>query len=250
MVYVRSEKENFSLRLLPAGGEGKALPSADPIKILLIDEFTMLREGLRLLIESQPGLRIVGDTSEREDALEVAAREQPDMILLDPFAQGDSDCSILDELLSVAKGAQVIVLTGTRDIATHRKAIYHGAKGIVLKQEACETLINAIKKVRAGEVWLDPSTTASLLSEMVSSARESKPDPEQAKIQTLSRREREVAALICEGLKNKLIASRLSITEATVSHHLTSIFNKLGVKDRLQLIVYMHRQGLSDIKDR
>jgi DNA-binding NarL/FixJ family response regulator len=85
---------------------------------------------------------------------------------------------------------------------------------------------------------------------MVSNAREKRSDPEQAKIQSLTQREREVVALACEGLKNRCIASRLFITEATVSHHLTSIFTKLGVTDRLQLIVYVHRQGLSRITDR
>jgi two-component system, NarL family, nitrate/nitrite response regulator NarL len=241
--YLSQEKENSKLGPTHVASENLVLPSANPIRILLVDEYTILREGLRLLIENQPGLLIVGEASKSEDATEVARREQPDIILLDPFAQSQGDCSILGELLSVANNARVIVLTGTRDTADHRKAICQGAKGIVLKQEASETLIKAIKKVSAGEVWLEPSTTASVLSEMVSNARDRKASPEQTKMQSLTQREREVAALAAEGLKNRDIASRLFITEATVSHHLTSIFNKLGVTDRLQLIVYVHRQG-------
>jgi DNA-binding NarL/FixJ family response regulator len=244
--YPGLEKDNSQLGLTPAAGGSLVLPGADPVRILLVDEYTIFREGLRLLIESQHWLRIIGEASERQDAIEVAAREQPDIILLDPFAQPQSDCSILDELLAAAKSAQVIVLTGTRDTAAHRKAICLGARGIVLKQESSETLIKAIEKVSAGEVWLEPSTTASVISEMVSSARDRKSNPEHGKIQTLTHREREVLTLVAEGLKNKHVALRLLITEATVSHHLTSIFSKLGVTDRLQLIVYAHRQCLTE----
>jgi DNA-binding NarL/FixJ family response regulator len=242
--YPELEKDKLPSELAPDASRSGASPNANPVRILVIDECTILREGLRLLMHDQPCLRIVGEASGHEDAIEAASREQPDIILLDPFAQPDSDCSILDELLSAAKNAQVLILTGTLDIAAHRKAICLGAKGIVLKQEASERLINAIKKVSAGEVWLEPSTTASVISEMVSNARDRKADPEQKKIQTLTRREREVVELVAEGLKNKQIALRLFIAEATVSHHLTSIFNKLGVTDRLQLIVYAYRQRL------
>ena len=247
MSYAGLEKENFQLGLTLSADGGRDFPSVNAIRILLVDEYTILREGLRLLIENQIDLQVVGEAGGREDAIEVATHKQPDIILLDPFAQSHSDCSILDELLSVAKNAQVIVLTGMRDTVAHRKAICLGAKGIVLKQEASETLIKAIKKVSAGEVWLEPSTTARVISEMVSNARDRKANPEQKKIQTLTQREREVVVRVAEGLKNKQIASRLFITEATVSHHLTSIFNKLGVTDRLQLIVYAHRQDLTEM---
>lgn len=250
MSYTSIGKNNLQSGLMLAADSSPALPSASTIRILLVDEHTVLREGLRLLIENYPGLVIVGEASEYEEAIEVATREQPDIILLDPFARSEIDCSILDELLSVAKSAQLIVLTGMRDTATHREAICLGAKGIVLKQESSETLIKAIKKVNAGEMWLEPATTASVISEMVYNARNRKANPEQSKIQALTRREREVVAHIAEGMKNKEVASRLFITEATVSHHLTSIFNKLGVTDRLQLIVYAHRQGLIEMGEK
>ena len=110
--------------------------------------------------------------------------------------------------------------------------------GLVLKDKAAEVLIKAIEKVHAGEVWLDRSLTASVLSEMSHSAQTKEPDRDSVKIASLTDREREIVGLVCEGLKNKQISERLSISEKTVRNHVTSVFDKLGVWTRAQAIVF------------
>lgn len=213
------------------------------IRILLVDEERIVRKGLRLLIEQQPGLTVVGEASDRAEALEMVAREQPDIVLLE-FLENQSGCEIVQELLSAARNTKVIMLTSRRDLKSHHQAMLLGAQGVVPKYEAPEVLIKAILKVTAGEIWVQRSTAASILAEMLCTLRGQKNDPEAYKIATLTRREREVVVLIGKGLKNKQIGCRLFISEATVSHHLTSIFNKLDVPDRLQLIVYAYQNHL------
>jgi DNA-binding NarL/FixJ family response regulator len=136
------------------------------------------------------------------------------------------------------------VLTGVRDVEMHRRAVRLGAVGLVLKEKAADVLLKAIAKVYAGEVWLDRLLIANVLSEITRPTSQSL-DPEDIKIKALTVREREIIKLIGQGLKNQAIANRLCISEATVRHHLTSIFGKLGVGDRLELAIYAYRHGLA-----
>jgi len=116
-----------------------------------------------------------------------------------------------------------------------------------LKNQSASTLVKAIERVHAGEAWLDRSTTASLLLELSPRNRAAKPDPELAKIASLTEREREVIKLVGKGLKNKQIAEKLFISNITVHHHLTSIYSKLDVSDRLDLLIYSYRNGLAHL---
>jgi two-component system nitrate/nitrite response regulator NarL len=220
-----------------------------PIRVLLIDDHAVVRSGLRMLVESCAGLRVAGEAANRAEALALAKREQPDVILLDLDMNNDNGLNFLPQLLTAAGRARVLILTGVRDPEAYSRAIRLGASGLLLKEKTTEVLIKAIEKVYAGEVWFDRSMIGSVLTEM---SREThggggatKSDPEAAKIATLTEREREVSALIGEGLKNKQIASRLFISETTVRHHLTSVFDKLGVSDRLELIIYAYQHGLA-----
>lgn len=217
---------------------------ASVVRILLIDDHAIIRSGLKMLIESQPGLKVVGEASDRAGAVSIASREQPDIILLDLDLGSESGLELIPPLRSAASQARVLVLTGLRDTEVHRNALRLGAMGIVQKEMASEVLLKAIHKVHAGEAWLDRSSIANLLSE-ISVVEASRPDPEGTRIATLSPREREVITLIGEGLNNKKIAERLQISETTVRHHLTSIFAKLGVSDRLELLVYAYRNKLA-----
>ena len=149
-----------------------------------------------------------------------------------------------DELRAVAKDARILILTGLKDSEAHRQAIRLGAMGVVLKEDAAEVLIKAIKKVHAGEVWVDRSTMGSLLHEMTRKDSD-EPDLEAAKIATLTDRERQVITLIAEGLKNKQIAERSCLSETTITHYLSSIFDKLEVSDRLELVIYAFRHDLA-----
>jgi DNA-binding NarL/FixJ family response regulator len=199
-----------------------------------------------MLLETQPSLRLVGEAGTCAVALELAAREQPDIILLDLDLGGSRSTDCLQELLTVATAARVIILTGVRDSQLHKQAVHLGAVGLVLKEHAAETLLKAIERVHAGEVWLDRTMIANVLSHMTRAT--TSVDPEVAKIALLTDREREVIALLGEGLKNKQIAERLFISEATVRHHLTSVFGKLEVADRLELVIYAYRHNLIHLR--
>jgi two-component system nitrate/nitrite response regulator NarL len=212
------------------------------IDILIVDDHAMLSAGLRLMIESHPRMRVVGEAANRTAALRSASETKPDIILLDLDLGDDSGFDLLPELLEAVPDTRVIVLTGLRDPEAQRRAVMLGAVGLVLKEKAIETVLKAIEKVQEGEVWLDRTMIASILRAHTVGAQEQ--NTATARIATLTEREREVIRLVGEGLKNKQIADRLVISEATVRHHLTSIFSKLGVADRFELVIFAYRYGL------
>ena len=222
-------------------------PATSRIRILLIDDHELVRTGLRLLIERRPEMIVVGEATNRAEALALAAGEQPDIILLDLDLGGQDGLDFLPEMRVASKQARVIVVTGMRAPEKYRRAVQLGAMGLVRKEEAGEVLIQAIEKVHAGQIWLEPSIVAHVLAEMSKQRAlgEEPIDPQATRIARLTAREREIIALIGAGLYNKQIAERLSISEATVSHHLTSIFAKLGLANRFDLVVYAYRYGLA-----
>jgi DNA-binding NarL/FixJ family response regulator len=214
---------------------------------MLVDDNSIVSEGLRLMIESQSGLRFVGSAAARAEALEIATRQQPDIILLDV---GPSESEVLDltpDLLLAAREARIIILTDRQDYPTVSRAARLGVMGMVLKSESAEMLIKAIEKVHEGEVWLDRSMMARLLLEITRPAAEQPLSPEEQKIATLTSREREVIALVGQGLKNKQIAQRLTISERTVRHHLTAIFDKLTISNRRELAIYAYQHNLAQL---
>ena len=195
-----------------------------------------------MLIEVEPGMKVVGQAGNRSEAMALAASEKPNLILLDIDLGDEDGLDFLPELRETAADVRVLILTGMKDVETHRRAARLGAAGLVLKERAAEVLLKAIRKVHQGEVWLDRSMMSSLLTEMTGP---DSVDLEAEKIVGLTPRELGVIALIAEGLKNKQIAERLFISETTVTHHLSSIFAKLGVSDRLELVIYAFAHKLA-----
>ena len=224
------------------------MQTPNPIRIQLVEDHSIVRAGLRMLIESHPGLTVVGEAANGAEALALAESRQPDIILLDLGLGQESGLDLLPRLQSVAGRARVILLTGVRDPEQHRRAVRLGAMGVVLKEEAAQVLLDAVQKVHAGEVWLDPSMVASMLGELSRPREVEKPDPEAARIASLSERECEIIALLCQGLPNKQVAGQLSISEVTVRYHLGHIYQKLGVEGRLELVIYAFRHGLAKPK--
>lgn len=218
-----------------------------PIRIMLLDHHQMVREGLRLLLQQEPGLEVVGEAGERQVALELLPSLCPDLILLELNLDGELDIEFIPQLLHKAGEARLILVTAISDPAIHRFAVQAGAMGVVEKKHPSSVLIKAIHKVHAGEVWIDRMMMAEVLTDLRRIRQGEAADPEAAKIAQLSEREREVIRLVGEGLRNKEIAQRLSISEVTVRHHLTSIYNKLGVSDRLELTIYAYQNGLAEL---
>jgi two-component system nitrate/nitrite response regulator NarL len=229
-----------------AATKTRARVAEDSIGVMVIDDHAVVRAGLHLLLEDTPGVHPVGEVSGSAQALAELQKHQPAITLLE-LNLGDQDgIDLLPELLQAVPYSRVIILTGSPDTKMHRQAIVLGARGLVMKSQDVDVLLKAIRRVHAGELWIDRALMHTVIGEMT--ARPDSGDPEAAKIAALTARELEIVAQIGEGLKNKQIAERLFISETTVRHHLTSIFSKLGVGDRLELVIYAYRHNLACIK--
>ncbi len=216
------------------------------IRILLVDAHTLFLAGLCCLMRDEPGLTVVGQAVNAAEAI-ACARTRPDVIIIDLVLGSENSLDFLSDLIEAGEGARVLVVTGVSDPQCHLRAVQLGAMGVVLKTESPGCLFKAIRKVHSGEMWLNRSMMASAMAEAFRATAAKKPDPESAKIANLSSRERQVIVMLSQGLKNKEIANRLFISEKTVGHHLSSIFSKLDVKDRLELLVYAYRHNLAQI---
>ncbi|MEA2465007.1 MAG: hypothetical protein QOJ98_2754 [Acidobacteriota bacterium] len=206
----------------------------DAVRILMTGDQPVIRTAVARLIASEPGMDVVGECCNRHDALEAAMRANPDVVVmdLDLGARANGGPEAVAQLLAAARRCAVLILTGNDDPQGLACALGNGALGVVLKNRPAEVLMRAIRAVRAGEAWLERSTVASAF-------RVNAPEHEPAKETRLTRRESEVVALVSMGLKNRKIAEILFISETTVRHHLTSIFNKLSVANRMELMRYM-----------
>ena len=212
------------------------------IRIMIVDDHAVIRAGLRMLIEQDSMMKVVAMAGNSAEAFEQLAKEAPDLIILDLVLGEEDGLTLLPALREKNPKTRILILTGVLNPDAHRAAIRKGAMGIVLKEHAADLLLKAIKKVNDGEVWIDRSMMGMVIQEF---SKPDQADPEVAKIEQLTSREREVIELVGEGLKNKQIAERLFISETTVTHHLSSVFSKLEVSDRLELIIYAFRHGLA-----
>jgi DNA-binding NarL/FixJ family response regulator len=217
-------------------------------RVLLVDAQAVVRAGLRLMINNQPGWLVSAEAASVREAFAQLATP-PDVIL--HHANLPEEPEAWRELLALARHAPLLVLTGKCELETHHRlfgeAITAGLKGLVFREDAPDTLFRALQTVQAGGVWLGSATLARVLGKLLNVKRARNTDPEIRKAATLTPREREIVALLCQGLKNKSIAGQLGLSEATIRHALTSIFGKLGVTDRLELAIYAYRYGLHQL---
>jgi len=227
-----------------------ARPLTDPtIRVLLVESHQTMRAGLRLLIEREPGIEVVGEADTLRAALQIASREQPSIILVGLMVGADHDLDDLPLLLLASKDARALALTGTPDVNVDRRAVRAGAMGLIAKQSPPDVFIKAIRKVHMGEAWLDRCTVADVLTEMSRPVKQERVNATALQIGSLTKRERDIIKLVSRGYKNKLVAQHLAISDVTVRHHLTSIFSKLELTDRFELIIYAYKNGLSDMSE-
>jgi RNA polymerase sigma factor (sigma-70 family) len=212
---------------------------------LIIDDHLVLRAGLRMMLERQIHMHVVGEAAGQDEAIEIARAKQPNIILLDLDLGGESGLDLLPKLLEAAPRARVIALTEMCGQQEYRRAVTLGAMGLVFKEQAVETVFRAIEAVYAGEVWLDRAMIADVPNAGAYAQRFSEQNAIASRIASLTERELDVIRLVGEGMKNKQIAERLAISESTVRHHLTSIFGKLGVADRTELVIFAYRHQLA-----
>ncbi|HJV00212.1 MAG TPA: response regulator transcription factor [Burkholderiaceae bacterium] len=214
-----------------------------PIRVLLVDDHQTMIWGLRKLIESEGGtMQVVGCAADCDGALAQAKAVSPDVIVLDLDLDGTSSLGILADLVK-GSGARVLVLSGTRDAAQLDAAVLHGARGVVGKDAAADVVLQAIRKLHQGELWLDQSLLGRIFDEMRNPPKRRKSDAGTDKIATLTAKERQICDLIAAGGGgNKALAQTLFISDHTLRNHLTSIYHKLGVTNRLDLYVFMTSQ--------
>jgi DNA-binding NarL/FixJ family response regulator len=212
------------------------------IRVIIVDDHSIVREGIRMIIENDEELKVVGESENIRDALTVISREKPDIVLLDLDLGKELSIDSISDIFSASSDSKVLILTGVIDEELHKRAMLSGARGILLKNHAGATLLKAIKKVHQGEAWIDRTLTAKLLNE--ANKNNQLTQLEQRKINSLTVRECEIIKLIAEGLVNKEIAKRLFVAEKTIRNHLTIIYSKLEVTSRLELAIYASRCGL------
>jgi two-component system, NarL family, response regulator LiaR len=210
---------------------------SDAIRLVIVDDHSVVREGLRAFLRLQDGIDVVGEAAGADEAIRVAAAASPDVVLLDVVMPDGDGIAAIRRLLEVAPGARVLVLTSFADDAQIFAAMAAGAAGYLLKDVDPAALADGIRDVHAGRPALHPSVAARLMR------RGGSPGPTHGDI---TAREHDVLRLVVEGLPNKQIAQRLGIGEKTVKTHVSRVLAKLGVEDRTQAAVLAIREGLVD----
>ncbi len=214
------------------------------IKVLIVDDQDLIRIGLRVLVETEDDLVLAGEAADGREAVAAIKRTRPDVVLMDirmPVMDG------IEALRAVAgdpqlAGTRVIMLTTFELDEYVFEALRAGASGFLIKDTSPGDLLNAIRVVAAGDSLLSPSVTRRVISEFASGTRRAAPHPE---IRRLTERERELVALVAEGLTNDEIAERLVLSPATVRTHVSRSMTKLGARDRAQLVVFAYQSGLA-----
>jgi DNA-binding NarL/FixJ family response regulator len=214
------------------------------IRVLLVDDQALFREGLETLLSVHDDIQVVGQASNGQEAVEVAAKVQPHVVLMDvrmPVLDGVRATRLLKQSLPKCR---VIVLTTFDDDEYVFDALHAGAVGYLLKDVASARLVEAIRATARGESILEPSVAAKVIAEFTRVSRMVPPAQMEQLVEPLSERELEILALIARGYSNKEIASQLFIAEGTVKNHVTHILGKLGVRDRTQAALKARELGL------
>jgi DNA-binding NarL/FixJ family response regulator len=215
------------------------------IRILIADDHPIVREGLRRLLSLEEDLDVVGEAGDGDTTVTLVEKLDPDVVLLDLRMPGMDGFTALQRLQKLNKRTKVIVLTASEDKNEFVQAMKMGCSGIVLKQTASDLIVKSIRRVYAGEIWLDSHTTAAVMRQFASPSEAAAQGALRARDRSpLSQREREIVALVAQGYKNKEMAEKMFISEQTVKNHLHNIFDKLGVSDRLELALYAIHKGL------
>ncbi len=214
------------------------------IRIVVADDHPIFRDGLCRLLALEPDFEVVAQASDGLQVLQILQQHDPDVLLLDLKMPNLDGLATLQKLQANRIRTKVIVLTASEDKNEFVQAMKFGTSGIVLKQTATELLIKSIRKVNAGEIWLDSHTTAAVMRQFANVEEMPATNAVSRERSPLSQREREIVALVAQGFKNKEMAEKMFISEQTVKNHLHNIFDKLGVSDRLELALYAIHNNL------
>jgi len=229
------------------GGTTTAPEGTSRIRVLLVDDQPLFRAGVRMLVGSQPDLEFVGEAANGAEGVQLARETAPDVVLMDirmPVMDGiAATTAIIESAAREARNAPRIVVLTTFDLdEAAARAIRGGASGFVLKDAEPEFLLAAIRTVHAGSAVIAAGATRELF-QFFSSSEPVKPEPEE--FGSLTAREKEIFVLAARGLSNSEIAATEYLSEATVKTHISRILSKLGLRDRVQMVVYAFEHGLT-----
>jgi len=211
------------------------------IRILIVDDHDIVREGQRALIETEPGMELVGEAKDGIEAVELAKRFQPDVILMDLHMPKKDGVEAITEIKGENPESRILVLTSFNEDEKVYAAIKAGAMGYLLKDSSPQKILKSIRKVYQGETSIGPRIAQKLMRE-IQRTSDSPPTEE-----PLTTREMEVIKLIAKGLSNQEIAEKLVISERTARTHITHILGKLHLANRTQAAIYALREGLADL---
>jgi DNA-binding NarL/FixJ family response regulator len=213
--------------------------SAGPIRVLLVDDQALVRGGLRLILDAEPDLEVVGEAADGDEGVRVALETRPDIVLMDVRMPTVDGITATAQLLGELPGTRVVMLT-TFDLDEYVvDAFRAGASGFVLKTAPPPQLVAAIRTVHTGDALIAPASTRRLIE------HGARPDAAGPELDVLTARERDVLALLARGLSNAEIADTLVVESSTVKSHVASLLAKLDVRDRVQAVVYAYEHGLA-----
>lgn len=208
------------------------------IRVLIVDDHAIVREGLTAMLETKPGIQVIGEAADGEDAVAKALSLKPDVILMDLLMPRKDGISATKEIIKNDPHAHILVLSSFSDDVQIVESMRAGAMGYLLKNTNSRELVDSIRRVHAGEMPLDPSITRQLLTKMA------QPNDERRLVKVLTKRQLAILPLVAQGLTNKEIGDKLGITDRTAGTHIGHIFRRAGVENRVQLAMLAERQGL------
>ncbi len=211
------------------------------VQILIADDHTLFRQGLRKLLEEETGFRVAGEAADGAEAVELVKKLRPDILLLDLLMPRRSGLEALRDMESSAGPLRTIILTATIEKSQIVEALQLGARGVVLKESALEVLVECIRVVMSGFYWIDRKRVTDILR----TVSELRPAHGTSIKFGLTQRELQIVTRVSAGYSNKDIAGEFSISESTVKHHVTNIFDKMGVSSRLELALFAVNHGLA-----
>ena len=209
------------------------------IRVVLVDDQALVRAGFRMILDAEAEIEVVGEAADGRDAIDQVRALRPDVVLMDVRMPGLGGIDATSRLLQRGSRAHVLVLTTFDRDEYVFEALRAGASGFLLKTAPPDRLVEAIRLVAAGESLLAPTLTRRLIEEYLNRPRP-KSEP---KLETLTDREREVLTLVADGLSNAEIAQRLVVSDATVKTHVNHLLAKLGVRDRVQAVIFAYESG-------
>jgi len=214
-------------------------------RIVIADDHPIFRDGLRRLLETEPDLKVIGEACDGAEAVKLARQLKPDILLLDLAMPRHPGLEALREMSSATNqsAVRVILLTAAAEKNQIVEALQLGARGVVLKDSATQLLLKAIHTVMAGEYWIARENISDLVQVLRASEKRSRKETKQRN-RRLTARELEVVSAVVAGYTNRDIAQKFSLSEDTVKHHLTNIFDKLGVSNRLELAIHAISRGI------